>query len=496
MKKIDSYFDNLATKKKFFIAFGSVALVFLFVLVWTLINIAATRAKFIKSVLVEEVKSELENCRAENYQWILSNINSFCLSKNKEKIESSSLNKFLKSEQRTIITNQYPRLKNNFENLETQYKKLNQEIKALHIKYQTEENKTKAITELNALVKNSLTDKAIILLLNELEKETAKEKVLGRPAFLLASILVLTLLAVLVTFLLVKILVRQTIAPINSIAEFAKKLEKGDVSATINMARKDEFGDLAKVLNQMINQIHTVITSITENTNNFARGSQEFYKNSIIISEGVSRQLTSTSKLAAAMEQIVKDIKQNNTDVEEADILIYKIAENMEESNTKVTAAAQLVKQIVRKIKVVDDIAFQTNILSINASIEAHRAGVQGRGFGIVASEIGHLAENSKKSANEIEKLSQQSYDTSLVSAELIESLVPEVGAIAQLILDIALSSSEQTFGVEQAQIATQELTGVTNKSAIAVEQMVEKTVSLTQQANNLKELITFFKVK
>ena len=170
-------------------------------------------------------------------------------------------------------------------------------------------------------------------------------------------------------------------------------------------------------------------------------------------------------------------------------------SQKIELSNDKVQETLDALNVISEKITVINDIAFQTNILSLNAAIEAARVGNVGKGFSVVANEVGKLAERSKDSANEISVVSNKSSkladETSKISAEI----VPEIKKSLNLIQDIAQDSNEQEQSAIQISENLNELNGSVQKLASSSEEMASSAEELSGQAYQLKDLMSYFKM-
>ena len=181
--------------------------------------------------------------------------------------------------------------------------------------------------------------------------------------------------------------------------------------------------------------------------------------------------------------------------VENGASVISETTKNIEE----VYESSEKIKSIT---KTIEDIAFQTNILALNASVEAARAGDQGRGFAVVASEVRNLAQNSQSSAKDITLLIENIYEKINKSAEtaresqaIFNDIQSKIDGTAKIMQEISTTAVEQQTGVDQVNIAVSKIDGITQQNAALVDETTNYARELLERSENLKNIMTFFKM-
>ncbi|MCG8582783.1 MAG: methyl-accepting chemotaxis protein [Bacteroidales bacterium] len=305
--------------------------------------------------------------------------------------------------------------------------------------------------------------------------------------FIIASVLVAGALAYFITGNLVN--------PIKKSLAFANKVAEGDLTVNVKIEQKDEIGQLANALTNMVSQLQGIVTNIKTGSDNLAVASQQLTGGAQQISSGVSEQAASAEEISSSMEEMTANIQQNALNAKEA----LKISSEASNSITDVASASEQnvesSSNINAKIKTIVEIAQQTNILALNAAVEAARAGESGKGFTVVATEIRKLAERSKNAANDIVELADKGARVSENSHELLKRIIPGINNTSMLVQEIASASIEQEQGVNQVNSAIQQFSMVTQQNATSAEEMASSSEELSGQASELDTMIKFFKV-
>ena len=271
---------------------------------------------------------------------------------------------------------------------------------------------------------------------------------------------------------------------------------KLDINADSDfLARKDEVGALSRSMNDMVEKLREVVSTIHSGSDNILSASLQLSSNSQQMSQGASEQASSAEEVSASMEQMAANIQQNTENARIAEKITLAGAESINKGNAAAMEAVAAMRQIAEKVSIITDIAFQTNILALNAAVEAARAGEHGRGFAVVAAEVRKLAERSKLAADEITKLTKSGVAVSEEAGRQLSSIIPEIQKNVRLIQEISAASIEQGAGSDQINTALQQLNQVTQQNAASSEEMATSAEELASQAEQLKEVISYFQL-
>ena len=317
-------------------------------------------------------------------------------------------------------------------------------------------------------------------------------------AIMRSMIVVIAFSTLVILFVIVLLIYKLMMSPLNRIGKAVENLSSGDADLTYRLPvnSNDEFGKLADGVNDFIGLLQRTMQRVKNIAEDVKMGSAQISSASESISTGASSQAASTEEMSATMEEMASNIRQNAENARKTGDIAESTSGEGEAGGKAVDAAVEAVQTIVEKIGVIGEIASQTNLLALNAAIEAARAGEAGKGFAVVASEIRKLAERSQSAAAEIVELSETTLKATEDAGAKIGTVVPGVKETAELIEDIAVACREQDSGASQISQAIIQLDGVVQQNASAAEELAAMSQNLNENAQNLVSAIEIFKTE
>lgn len=334
-----------------------------------------------------------------------------------------------------------------------------------------------------------------------------------------------TVVAIIVGILISIWLARNITNILNKLIGRAEAIAAGDLTQRIDEVNgRDEAAELARAFNKMQEQLKALLNTITTDSMTLAAQSEQLSAASQEVSANVHGIAGLTTELAATAENQAANASEATAVSKEAERVareggqaVRDVVTKMESISATVNNSSQVMgklseqsQQIGQIIEVITGIADQTNLLALNAAIEAARAGEQGRGFAVVADEVRNLAEQSAGAAKEIyaivseirNDIEQAVNAMDMGAREVNEgvAVVERAGrSLDEIVAKVAESSayiSEISVGTEQTSDASQELAQSTDQVNAAVENIVQSTVSLSQMAEQLNNLARKFKLE
>lgn len=330
---------------------------------------------------------------------------------------------------------------------------------------------------------------------------------------------------------------RSIAKPIAMIVQGVQNLADGKLNTRIDLTRHDELGELSTAVNTMAGTLSTLISEVQIAASEVASTATEIASGAEQMSSGMEHQRGQTAQVSAAVEQMsvsVSEVAHKSSDASQKSIEggeqaikggktvhetiagMNAISEQVNESVASVAELGKCSEQIGEVIAVINDIADQTNLLALNAAIEAARAGEHGRGFAVVADEVRKLAERTTNATKEVgESIQSIQTETKLAIERMeagrdrvndgvhlaedagiaLEQIVTGSNEIVPMIQEIAAAAEEQSVAANEIAINIEQIDSVTNESSQAVSKVAGAAVELSEKAELLQNLVHKFEI-
>jgi len=368
------------------------------------------------------------------------------------------------------------------------------------------------------------------------------------------------ILSEVIIFILVQVInfvrISNALKPLKKISEVGKEVAGGNFDVEIHYPQQDEIGELSRSISEVIGRSKKIVFDLRDRLDAMAGGNftenleseeyvgdyaplleslkhiqedmnrtlQEVHASSVQVlssaeqvntgaqslSQGATEQASSIEELSANMQDISQSIQASTKTAGdayklqgEAGVAVLQSNEKMEEMRKAMDDITAKSNEISKIIKTIDDIAFQTNILSLNAAIEAARAGAAGKGFAVVADEVGNLAQKSAKAAQNTGLLIEETIEAVEKGAKITEETAESLNSVSKsteevntLIEKISAASSKDLEGITSLNQGLQQISSVVQANSATAEQSAAASEELTGQANKMNELVERFQLK
>ena len=331
--------------------------------------------------------------------------------------------------------------------------------------------------------------------------------------------------------------VRRALSPLDEVKQVLQAVAEGDLRGDINIKSADEIGQMMTSVQTMVERLRYMISQVTQSTDTMAGSSGELLSITARTNQGVQKQQSQIDEVATAMNEMTVTVQEVARHAQQAADSAAEADQEANQGKTvvnetisaigvladEVARAAEVIKkvetdsvQIGTVLDVIKSIAEQTNLLALNAAIEAARAGEQGRGFAVVADEVRTLASRTQKSTQEIQGMIEQlqagaqkavnAMTTSQEQAQYtvehagmagtsLQSITDRVATISEMNIQIATAAEEQSKVAEDINRNIVRISHVAEESASGAQKTASASRSLSDLAGQLKGLIGQFRI-
>ncbi len=284
----------------------------------------------------------------------------------------------------------------------------------------------------------------------------------------------------------------------------------GDLTTNFQLQFEGDFQSIQSSIEQFRKKLDLLLRDITIAAEQVSMGSGQIASGAQALAQGATEQAASVQELAAAVTQVSEQIHTNEENSKSASERVNQASVALAHCNTQMQDLESVMGQINEQsgkisniIKTIEDIAFQTNILALNASVEAARAGTYGKGFAVVANEVGNLSTKSSEASKEITQLIEATISTiekglsatEQTAKSLLEVMQQAQGAVS-LVDEIAVASQQQASAITQIDIGVSQISTVVQSNSATSEQSAAASEELSGQASVLHDLVNQFELQ
>ncbi len=309
------------------------------------------------------------------------------------------------------------------------------------------------------------------------------------------SILVLCCVLFLLVIVISVVVGQRIGTPVKKMLDGVKRLSAGNLNVNFDLKSRGntEITDLMVTLEDFVKNQRRRVNQVKKSAVNMNVAAKELARSASTMAGGSNEQASASEQVSSAMQEMVSSITTNAENAHKTEVIATQAADSVLRANESVRQTVDFMKEITDKIGIINEIVGKTDLLAVNAAIEAARVGELGKGFSVVAAEIRKLAEKSQLAAQEIDSLTEKGVKQAESSGELLIQLVPEMTKTSELVHDIAALSIEQNNNAVQVNNAIQQLNDIIQQNAATSEELSASADESQAQAEFLSKVMSYY---
>jgi len=299
-------------------------------------------------------------------------------------------------------------------------------------------------------------------------------------------------------------------APLNEAVVVLERLAQKDLTVRMSPNYQGDHARMVSALNTAIDDMEEALAQIAASADQVSAAASQLGAGSQTLAHGTSEQASALEEISASLQEMTSMTRQSAANAQKCDDLSesaraiahegVKSMERLADAMERIRASSEQTAKIVRTI---DEIAFQTNLLSLNAAVEAARAGEAGRGFAVVAEEVRSLAMRSAEAARTTSELIEGAVSSARDGAKLsgdvavqLQEIATRADQVHNVVAEITISAAQQSRGIAQITTSVEQVNAVTQTAAANSEESASASEELSSQALVMKSLVHAFELQ